>query len=158
MSIVSVAIDIDAPPETVWAFAMDPRSTLRWVTIVRGVGDVDDGPLREGFRMAQTLALRGVPFHVRWTLVELDPPRYARWEGRGPARSKAIIEDRLTARDGGGTRFEYSNEFRVPFGPLGSVASRTVVGGIPEKEAVASLRRLKQILEQPPGVEHAPRG
>lgn len=150
MSSVSVGIDIDAPREAVWAFAMDARSTLRWVTIVRAVGAVDPGPLREGFRMEQTLALRGVPFHVRWTLVELDAPRFARWEGKGPARSKAIIEDRLTERDGG-THFEYSNEFRAPFGPLGSVASRTVVGGIPEKEAVASLMRLKAILESSGG-------
>ena len=147
MSTVSVAIEIDAPPQVVWDFAMDPRSTLRWVTIVRGVGAVDDGPLRPGYRMEQTLALRGVPFHVRWTLVELDAPFFARWEGRGPARSTAIIEDRLTARPGG-TSFEYTNVFRAPFGPLGSVASRAAVGGIPEKEAMASLQRLKAILEE----------
>jgi uncharacterized protein YndB with AHSA1/START domain len=150
VSTVTVAIDIDAPPEVVWAFAMDPRATLDWVTIARAVGAVDEGPLSEGFRMEQTLALRGVPFHVRWTLVEVDPPWFARWEGRGPARSTAVIEDRLTRRDGG-TRFEYSNSFRAPFGPLGSVASRTVVGGIPEKEAMASLRQLKAILEQKSG-------
>jgi uncharacterized protein YndB with AHSA1/START domain len=150
VSTVSVAIDIDAPPERVWAFAMDPHSTLRWVTIVRGVRAVDDGPLRRGFRMEQTLSLRGLPFHVDWTLVEIEAPWFARWEGRGPARATAVIEDRLSAREGG-TRFEYANTFHAPFGPLGHVASRAVVGGIPEKEALASLQRLKRILEQEPG-------
>jgi len=152
---VSVAIDIDAPPEVVWEFAMDPRATLRWVTIVRGVGDFDDGPLVPGFQMEQTLALRGVPFHVHWTLVEVEAPFFARWEGRGPARSRAVIEDRLTPRVGG-TRFEYSNSFRAPFGPLGSVASRAAVGGIPEKEALASLRQLKAILEGEPKAQPHP--
>jgi uncharacterized protein YndB with AHSA1/START domain len=146
VSTVAVSIHIAAPVAAVWEFAMDPRSTLDWVTIVRGVGHVDDGPLRTGFRMDQTLALRGVPFKVAWTLVDIRPPHFARWEGRGPARSTAIIEDTLTARDGG-TRFHYSNTFKAPFGPLGSVASHAMVGGIPEKEAVASLRRLKERLE-----------
>ncbi len=146
MSTVAVSIDIAAPVAVVWDYAMDPRSTLEWVTIVRGVGDVDEGPLRRGFRMQQTLALRGVPFRVDWTLVDVRAPYFARWEGRGPARSTAVIEDTLTERDGG-TQFHYSNTFRAPFGPLGSVASRAMVGGIPEKEAVASLARLKRRLE-----------
>ncbi len=149
MSTVAVSIDIAAPIAEVWDYAMDPDSTLEWVTIVRAVSDVDDGPLRTGFRMQQTLALRGVPFKVAWTLVELRAPHFARWEGRGPARSTAIIEDALSERDGG-TRFQYSNAFRTPFGPLGSVASRAMVGGIPEKEAIASLERLKRRLESGP--------
>jgi uncharacterized membrane protein len=146
VSTVAVSIDIAAPVQVVWDFAMDPRSTLEWVTIARSIGAVDDGPLRVGFEMEQTLALRGVPFKVAWTLVAVDAPHFARWEGHGPARSRAVIEDRLTERDGG-THFHYTNSFRAPFGPLGSVASRTMVGGIPEKEAMASLERLKRRLE-----------
>jgi len=146
VSTVAVSIDIAAPMQVVWDFAMDPRSTLEWVTIARSIGAVDDGPLRVGFEMEQTLALRGVPFKVAWTLVAVDAPHFARWEGHGPARSRAVIEDRLTERDGG-THFHYTNSFRAPFGPLGSVASRTMVGGIPEKEAMASLERLKRRLE-----------
>jgi uncharacterized protein YndB with AHSA1/START domain len=147
MSLVAVEIDIEAPPEKVWDYIMDPARTREWVTIVRGIDHVDDGPLRRGFRMDQTLCLRGVKFKVHWTLDELDAPHFARWEGHGPARSKAFIEDRLSARNGG-TRFDYRNEFRTPFGPLGAVASRALVGGIPEKEAHASLRQLKRILER----------
>ena len=42
---------------------------------------------------------------------------------------------------------DYRNEFKTPFGPLGSVASRVLVGGVPEHEANASLRKLKALLE-----------
>ncbi len=146
MSVVTVSISIDAPIEDVFQLSMDPARTPDWVTIVRGVHDVDDGPLRVGFRMGQTLCLRGVKFKVRWELKELDAPRYARWEGKGPARSVAIIEDMLTP-EGAGTRFDYRNEFRTPFGPLGAVASGVLVGGIPEREAIASLERFKALAE-----------
>ena len=146
MSVVVAQIDIAASPQEVFDFAMDPSKTLEWVTIAREVGETSDGPLKEGYKMDQKLCLRGVSFWVHWELTELDPPFFARWEGRGPARSKAIIEDRISEQDGG-ARFDYRNEFKAPLGPLGAAASRVVTGGIPEKEANASLQRLKARLE-----------
>ncbi|HEX8123603.1 MAG TPA: SRPBCC family protein [Solirubrobacteraceae bacterium] len=145
-SVVVARIDIAAPPQEVWDFAMDPARTLEWVTIAREVGETSGGEMRKGYRMDQKLCLRGVSFWVHWTLVEVDAPRFARWEGKGPARSKAVIEDRLSEHDGG-TRFDYRNEFKAPLGPLGAAASRVVTGGIPEKEANASLAQLKRRLE-----------
>jgi len=52
-----------------------------------------------------------------------------------------------TARDGG-TAFAYRNDFKAPLGPLGAVASRALVGGIPEREANRSLARLKELIER----------
>ena len=146
MSVVVASIDIAAPIEDVWTAIMDPHLMRRWVTIVDSIDYVDPGPIRPGFRMDQTLHLRGVRFKVRWTLEDVREPNYARWVGAGPARSQAVTEDRLTAHDGH-TRVDYHNEFRTPFGPLGAAASKVIVGGIPDKEARASLRRLKEILE-----------
>jgi uncharacterized protein YndB with AHSA1/START domain len=146
-SVVVARIEIDAPPQAVWDFALDPAHTTEWVTIARDVGAVDDGPLRRGFRMDQTLVLRGLAFTVRWRLEDVDAPWFARWEGRGPAGARAVIEDRLSEREGGGTHFHYRNEFHTPFGPLGAVGGSVLMGGFPEREANASLQRLKVKLE-----------
>jgi uncharacterized membrane protein len=146
VSTVETTIDIAAPPDAVWDVLMDARRLGEWVTIHRRLHGNPDKPLREGSEIVQTLHLRGVNFKVHWTLEELDVPHFARWEGVGPARSTAVTENRLTERDGR-THFDYRNEFRTPFGPLGAAASRVIVGGIPEKEANASLRRLREILE-----------
>jgi carbon monoxide dehydrogenase subunit G len=143
---VEADLHIAAAPQEVWDFAMDPWRSLEWVTIAQAVTHADDGPLEVGYRMEQRLSLRGAPFVVRWELVEADEPRYARWEGRGPARSQATIEDVLEPEDGG-TRFRYRNAFRTPFGALGAVASRALVGGVARREACASLERLKAALE-----------
>ncbi|MGK2937725.1 MAG: SRPBCC family protein [Solirubrobacteraceae bacterium] len=148
MSEVVTTIDIAAPPQEVWDVMLDATRTKEWVTIVREVGDVDDGPLRPGFHMAQTLALRGIPFHVKWVLEAVRIPEFAHWEGKGPARSKATIEYHLTALPDGGTHVQYRNEFKTPLGPLGAVASKALIGGIPAHEAIASLQRLKALLEQ----------
>lgn len=146
MSEVRAAVDIDAPPEKVFATAMAADRTPDWVTIVVRVERHDTGELREGYKMSQRLCLRGFPFTVEWELTQLDAPHFARWEGKGPARSKAITENHLQAQ-GGGTHFVYTNEFKTPFGALGAVAATTLVGGVPEREATASLLRLKALVE-----------
>jgi len=148
VSTVRTSIDIAAPPPQVWEFVMDPTKASQWVTIHRALKDHDGGRLRAGYRMDQRLCLRGVNFDVHWQLAEVDAPWYALWEGRGPARSRARIVDRLADNGNGGTHFDYENEFHAPFGALGAVATRALTGGVPQREADASLRRLKEILER----------
>jgi uncharacterized protein YndB with AHSA1/START domain len=150
MSVVEVEIHINAPIDDVFALAMDPKRTLEWVTIARDVKDVKGSPTAEGFEMKQQLCLRGVPFWVKWDLVDVDGPRFARYEGKGPMRSKALIENRLSEQDGG-TLYHYTNSFKAPFGPLGSTAEKVLAGGIPEREARASLQNLKKLAENGAG-------
>ncbi|HEV8152573.1 MAG TPA: SRPBCC family protein [Solirubrobacteraceae bacterium] len=150
MSEVSTSVQIAATPEEVWDVVMDVERTHEWVTIHRRLVSHSGGDLRVGYEMRQTLCLRGVNFDVEWRLAELEAPHRAVWEGRGPARSHALIVDELTPVNGG-TRFDYENHFKAPFGPLGAVASRTIVGGLPKKEANASLQRLKRLLEHGDG-------
>jgi uncharacterized protein YndB with AHSA1/START domain len=146
MTKVCTAVDIAAPPARVWKVLMDPRCLAEWVTIHRRL---DDAPatLKRGSTFGQTLNLRGAPLHVTWTVVDLDPPRRAVWEGRGPAHSHASIVYELTADGDERTHFEYTNEFSPPGGPLGAVAGRVLVGGFSQREAQRSLQRLKDLLE-----------
>lgn len=140
------SIEIAATPEQVWDVIMDVGRNHEWVTIHRRLGEHTGGRPRVGYEMEQTLCLRGIPFDVHWRLDECDAPHRAVWKGRGPARSRALIVNDLHPIDGG-TRFDYRNEFHAPFGPLGAAASRALVGGLPRREADASLRRLKAMLE-----------
>jgi uncharacterized protein YndB with AHSA1/START domain len=146
VSLVTASIHIDAPPQAVWKMAMDPHKLGDWVTIHRGLGRVDDGEPRIGYRMDQQIHLRGVSLEVRWRLTECNSCVKAVWEGRGPARSRARTEYVLRAEKRG-TRFDYRNEFHPPFGPLGAIVSRALVGGMPEREAEHTLQRLREQLE-----------
>lgn len=144
---VVTEIDIAATPEEVWAVVMDVERLGEWVSIHKKLGKHSPGPAAAGATMEQTLVLRGAPFKVQWELVTCERPNLAEWKGKGPARSKAATGYRLEAIDGG-TRFHYRNEFKAPMGPLGAVASKALVGGLPEKEAHASLANLKRLLER----------
>src|SRR5919201_2211544 len=128
MSTVHAQIEIEAPAERIWETVMDPHRLGEWVTIHRAVRDVSSEPLSKGSTMEQVLHMRGLSFRVRWTLVDVNPPSHAEWDGRGPAHSRARIRYELSGEGDGPTRFDYTNEFTVPGGRLGSVASRVIVG------------------------------
>ena len=148
MSVVHVETRIEAPVDRVWETVMDPYRLEDWVTIHRTVDGVSSRPLRKGSTMDQMLQLRGVSFHVHWTLVAVDAPNHAEWSGEGPAHSRARICYELNADGEHATRFEYTNEFTPPGGRLGTVASRVIVGAASEREAEKSLARLKAVLER----------
>jgi uncharacterized protein YndB with AHSA1/START domain len=146
MTLVRCAIEIAAPPSRVWEVVMDPRRLADWVTIHRRLGSVPER-LERGSTFEQTLNLRGAHVHVTWQVVDVDPPRRAVWEGRGPAHSHASIVYELQELGERRTEFRYANEFKAPGGPLGAVAGRVLVGGLSQREAQRSLARLKQIVE-----------
>ncbi len=147
MSVVSSTVVIAAPPDAVWSVVMDPERLAEWVTIHRALRAVTPGPPRQGSTMEQVLHLRGADLRVRWLLVECRAPSLARWEGHGPARSQAFIEYRLRPV-AEGTRFDYHNEFQPPFGAVGALASRTVMGHVPQREADRSLAALRALVER----------
>ncbi len=146
MTLVRSTIEIAVPPEQLWEILMDPRRLPDWVTIHRRLDNVP-AQLRRGSTFGQTLALRGAPLHVEWTIVELEAPRRAVWEGRGPAHSRASIVYELQPHGESATRFAYTNEFTPPGGPLGAVAGRVLVGGLSQRESERSLERLKRLAE-----------
>lgn len=152
MSTVDASVHIDAPPKQVWEVVMDPNRLAEWVTIHRRLRYADDGAPRVGYRMEQQVHLRGVSLDVHWELVECVPCRHAVWEGRGPARSHARTEYVLVPeRNGEATDFRYHNEFHAPLGPIGAIASRALVGGMPEREAHRTLQRLSEVMHPPSG-------
>jgi carbon monoxide dehydrogenase subunit G len=144
MGAVTAEIQINATPQQVWDVALDPNRLGDWVTIHSKLNQCDDGPPRLGFEMVQTMELRGAPLKVSWELVTCDEPHEAKWEGKGPAGSRAETSYRLEANKDG-TLFHYSNEFFPPMGIIGRVAQRAIAGDLPESEALASLKQLRKL-------------
>ncbi len=145
MAKVEESIKIEATPEEVWAIVMDPHRLGDWVTAHREVEGAPEGELAVGDSFKQKLQVAGPSFKVRWTVVEASEPNLAVWEGKGPAGTKADVRYELTA-EGGGTRFDYCNNFELPGGPLAKVAGG-IAGAPATKQAQDSLQNLKEFLE-----------
>ena len=144
---VTETIFVAAAPERVWETVMDPSLLESWVTTHDSVEGAAAGPVGEGDSFTQKLRLAGKSFEVDWRVVEADRPRLARWQGEGPAGSRATGSYRLEPEDGG-TRFEYENEFALPGGVLGKVAGGLLTAAPGKREARRSLERLRALLEK----------
>ena len=119
------------------------------MTIHRRLHGHDDGPPRKGYEMEQTLHLRGVNFKVHWELVALRRAATTpSGTGAGPARSHAETEYRLTATSTAARASTTATSSRRRSARSGAVASRALVGGLPRREADASLRKLKALAER----------
>ncbi len=137
---------IAADPERVWETIMDPTRLEQWVSAHDSVNGAAPGALDEGDSFKQRLRLAGKSFGVEWRVVEADPPNLARWEGAGPAGSKARVRYCLEGEDGG-TRFVYENVFELPGGVLGKAAGAMLSAAPGKREARKSLERLRVLLE-----------
>jgi uncharacterized protein YndB with AHSA1/START domain len=106
--IISEHVDIDAPPETVFAILADPRQQSR----IDGSGSVRGllkGPdrLSKGATFGVDMKLFGLPYKIRNTVVEFDEGRRIAWRHFGGHRWRYVLEPTAT-----GTRvtesFDYS--------------------------------------------------
>ena len=150
MTAVTASIEIAAPPERVWDVIMDPSHFGDWVTIHRKLGHVDDGTLREGFKVEQTLCLHHANFKVRWSLAEVDAPHRAVWEGKGPGRLARSHRRRAGRRSTAARRRASSTATSTPSRAASSAAWRAACWwpAPRTREATRSLQRLKAYVER----------
>lgn len=106
--IISESVDVDAPPEVVFAILADPRQQSR----IDGSGSVRaliKGPdrLSKGATFGVDMKLFGVPYKIRNTVVEFEEGRRIAWRHFGGHRWRYVLEPHA-----GGTRvtesFDYS--------------------------------------------------
>jgi ligand-binding SRPBCC domain-containing protein len=145
VGVVRTSIDIDAPPDRVWSTVTNLQRLGDWVTIHEEFPEPPPEEVAKGTTFAQKLKLSGVEVEVEWTAARVEEAKRLDWRGRGPTGSKARTSYRLSDQDGG-TRFDYENEFELPGGAIGKAVAGAV-DGQSEKEARASLERLKKLVE-----------
>jgi uncharacterized protein YndB with AHSA1/START domain len=139
MEPVVSSIEIDCPPDRVFAYATDPERFAEWQPDVVGVRMLD------GARFETTRRIRGAERRMTQQIVTNDPP--GEWAARGvdgPIRPHATIA--IEPTDGGRRcRVTFTLDFTghgigVPLLPL--------VHRQASKAAPGSYRRLKEILER----------
>jgi uncharacterized protein YndB with AHSA1/START domain len=144
---VASEIELGAPPEEVWKVVMDPHRLGEWVTTHVAVARDAPAQLTEGSTFKQTLKVGGPKFGVTWKVVQADRPRRVEWAGDGPAGSSASVVYELQPHGEGATKFTYANEFKLPGGPLGRLAGKTVGAATARREAQRTLANLKKLIE-----------
>jgi len=114
-----VTVDIDAPPNEVWAVLKDVESWPSWTPIVQQVTRLDSGPFTVGSK-ARILQPRMRP--AVWEVTRFEEGRRFTWMSRAPVMTEA---DHLIEPRGTGSRAMLSIRF---FGMLSGMAGRMFRG------------------------------
>ena len=124
MSVVEVAVDVDAPREDVWKVVADPKNLPQWNRHIIAVEGVPENGLREGSQYTTHLSFMGVRVKTDAKVVELRRPEYAKVRLFGLV--DGTVETWLETRDGDKTRLRHRIDYRFKGGPLGAFAARAV--------------------------------
>jgi len=114
---------VDAAPDAVWMFLLDPRRVARCLPGCEGVEVEDTRTYRA--RITVRVGFLSTTQNLRVEIVQADPPRRLVSVGRGEDRKLASHVEVNTTLDlehtaAGGTRLRYVSDVRV-LGRLGTV-------------------------------------
>ena len=97
MVYTEVTVDIDAPPEKVWAVIEDVERWPGWTKSVHDLSLTTEGPF--GVGSSARIDLAGAAPSV-WTVTEIEPGRMFVWESKAPG-VLSVAAHAVEPRDGG---------------------------------------------------------
>lgn len=129
MSEVGYAVEVNAPPEHVWAVVSDPWNLPKWERHIAAVEDVPAGGLGQGAAYTAVVRFMGVRTAVRCRVLEWGSPTWALILMSGIL--DATVATRIDALPGGRSRLRHDVDYHFRRNPLGEFAAGSirVVGG-----------------------------
>jgi uncharacterized protein YndB with AHSA1/START domain len=124
---VEVSVEVEAPPERVWAVASNPKNLAQWDRHVISV-QLPQEDIAPGVRYEVTMGFMGVRTVVKVQVLEWEPP----WRSR--LRLEGLLEATVTTSvasmpfDRSVLRQQVDYRFRGPLGRFGAM-SLNAVGG-----------------------------
>lgn len=141
----TTSIQVDAPPERVFALLADPRCYPEWVVGAKDVRFWDPAFPATGTEFHHTFLLGPLPIKDSTSVLESVPPR--RLVLRARARPTGIAHVALDLRplDGGGTEVVI---WEKPVEGLPALLHNPLQDRLIKRRNDESLRRLKQLAER----------
>jgi uncharacterized protein YndB with AHSA1/START domain len=144
MSTYAYSVEIQRPPEEVFAFVTDPAGYRRWQPSLVRIEPHTPGPLRLGSEATEVRRFLGRELETTWTCVEHRPCRRSAIEcADGPVPFRGTFE---LEPSGAGTTFTWT----VKTWGVGARLGGPLAGLATKRELAANAARLKALLEGEP--------
>ena len=133
-----MGIDIEAPPEVVWTYLVEPEKAMSWYTMLT-VYDWTNEERGPGATFYWEEEVRGKTYWNRFRTTEWIPNRLFAWEMTESSFFKGYTERWTIEPTGTGCRFSLNDDLTFPYGLFGKI-----MGWVGEKMATKSSQ---QVLE-----------
>ena len=153
---VSMSIEIDAPPEVVWRYLVEPEKTKAWFAAVRRTGmswvvsaesfewTSEPGGVGSTFRWFEET--EDSKLNIDFVTTEWDPPHVFGFRMTGGDVYRSYDERWVIEETATGSRFTFDDHLEFPYGPVGKVigffGARTA-----RKTGRSVLNHLKRLAE-----------
>ena len=146
MTRIERSMEIQRPPEEVFALLRDAGSLARWVTILVETRHAPGRPIETGDEFEQTVRIMGAHLDSRWKVGGLETPREIRYDATVVVELPVSMIQRIRSSEGG-SKVDLEVDYELPGGLVGDVLDRAFVKRRTQRDAERSLRRLKHLLE-----------
>lgn len=158
MGVIERSLDVRAEPARVWDVLVDIR---RLPEVSRHTVEVKDAPERlthEGERFTQVVVAVGKRFESEWSVKRFEPGRALSIEGSIGFGVRYCLTESVEPAGPGRSRLSVRISYKLPFGPLGRVASKLGVEKLAAAEAEQVLASIAAIAEVRTATRAAPAG
>ena len=118
--LVSMSIDIGAPPEEVWPYLVEPDKTMEWFTALKRF-DWTSEPGGVGSTFYWLEEASGRQFNINFETTEWEPNRVFGYRITEGYFFKSYDERWTIDEIPGGCRFTFNDHIVFPYGPIGRI-------------------------------------
>lgn len=106
---VTRKVEVSGSPDTVAALVGDLSRWPEWFALWKGwSAEPPPGEPRVGTKFRHKIRVLGVAGDMEWEIVEVDVPRRFKLKGRGPSRTSAKLDVRITPAGEGRSEVEFA--------------------------------------------------
>lgn len=147
MGVIQRSVEVAAEPAKVWDVLVDVRRLPHVSRHTVAVRDAPDRLTHRGERFTQVVAAVGKRFESVWTVVRFEPDTALGIEGSIGFGVRYCLTESVEPAGPGRSRLTVCIQYKLPFGPLGRVASRLGVERLAATEAEQVLASIAAIAE-----------
>jgi uncharacterized membrane protein len=150
MATFSRTVTVERPIAEVWDVWTDVRILPRLSSSTVEVRDAPERLTEVGQTFQQVVRAVGRCFESTWTVTSIEPEDHLTIEGSVGFGVRYQLTEQVRAVSATRTELSILVEYKLPFGPLGRVASKMGVEQLAQRETVDILDQLKIVLESLP--------
>ncbi len=143
----SRSVDVELPIAEVWDIWTDVRILPQLSSSTSEVLDAPERLTEVGQTFRQIVRAVGRCFEVDWTVTSIEDRDHLTIESSVVMGVTPQLTERVEALSPTRTRLTIDVEYRLPFGPLGRVASKLGVEQLARRETAEILDRLQSVME-----------
>lgn len=150
MGLIERSREVQAEPAQVWDILVDVESLPKVSPHTIEVRHTPDRLTHQGERFTQVVAAAGKRFESEWEVTRFDQGRTIAIEGSVGFGVRYCLTESVGPAASGGSTLSVRIAYKLPFGPLGRVASRLGVERLASTEADQVLANIAAMAESQP--------